>query len=93
MVDYIEEQNEVSFDKRERIMAKKSVAQKFREFLDASPDESNVPMTRGEIATAVAKKKRKAATKNRPLKSAAKKNVAKKSTSKSSENKKKSKRG
>jgi hypothetical protein len=51
----------------------KSIVQKFKDFLDASPAESNKPMTRGEIATTRAKKKRKTATANRATKTANKK--------------------
>jgi hypothetical protein len=69
-------------------MAKKSIAQKLRDFLDASPAESNVPMTSDEIGAVEAKKKRKAAAKKRSAKSGAKKM----STKKSRKGKKKSKR-
>jgi hypothetical protein len=52
-------------NKKERLMAnKKSVS------VDTS---DNTPMTIGEIATAVAKKKAKGATRKRPIKTAAKK--------------------
>ena len=54
-------------NKRERIMAKKSVSGDSRDASD------NTPMTIGEIATAVAKKKTKGATKKRAIKTAAKK--------------------
>jgi hypothetical protein len=69
-------------------MAKKSIAQKLRDLLDGSPDESNVPMTSGEIGKVEANKKRKPAAKKRSAKSGAKK----KSTKKSKKGKKKSKR-
>jgi hypothetical protein len=49
-------------------MPKKSMAQQFRDFRA----DSNEPMTKGEIRIAVGKKKRKAATKKRSLKSAKK---------------------
>jgi hypothetical protein len=39
-------------------MAKKSIAQKLRDCLDASPAESNVPITSDEIGAVEAKKKR-----------------------------------
>jgi hypothetical protein len=58
-------------------MAKKSIAQKMRDFLAASPPESNVPMTSGEIAAVEARKKRTA--KKRSAKSGAKKKSTKKS--------------
>jgi hypothetical protein len=48
-------------------MAKKSVSGDTRDASD------NIPMTIGEIATAVAKKKTKGATKKRVIKAAAKK--------------------
>jgi hypothetical protein len=54
-------------NKRERIMAKMSVSGDSRDASD------NTPMTIGEIATAVAKKKTKGATKKRAIKTAAKK--------------------
>jgi hypothetical protein len=54
-------------NKRERIMAKRSVSGDSREASD------NTPMTIGEIATAVAKKKARDATKKRGMKIAAKK--------------------
>jgi hypothetical protein len=69
------------FLNREGTMAK-SFTDKFRDFVKASATESNKPMTRGEIATAVARKKRKAATKKRASKKATKaapKKAAKKS--------------
>jgi hypothetical protein len=44
-------------------MAKKTIAQKFRDFLDES-HESNKPMTRKEIKTTEAKKKKRAAKKS-----------------------------
>jgi hypothetical protein len=69
-------------------MAKKSITEQFRDFLRASPAQSNKPMTKGEIATAVGKKKRKAADKQRASKSPAKKKTA----SKKSKRTKKSKR-
>jgi hypothetical protein len=69
-------------------MAKKSITEQFRDFVDALPAESNKPMTGKEIATTEAKKKSKA---KRAAKVAAKraKNAAPKSAKKS---KKKSKR-
>jgi hypothetical protein len=57
-------------------MAKKSIAQKMRDFLAASPPESNVPMTSGEIAAVEARKKR--AAKKRSAKSDSKKESTKK---------------
>jgi hypothetical protein len=63
-------------------MAKKTIVEKFRDFMEASSDKSNKPMTKGEIATAVKKKKRKAATKTwaaESAKKAAPKKTAKKS--------------
>jgi hypothetical protein len=53
-------------------MPKKTMVEKFREFMEASSDKSNKPMTGGEIATAGTKKKRKAAAKKRSTKAAAK---------------------
>jgi hypothetical protein len=48
--------------------------------MEASSDKSNKPMTKGEIATAVTKRKRKAATKKRSAtKSSQKKKKDKKS--------------
>jgi hypothetical protein len=72
-----------------RIMAKKSITEQFRDFLDALPAESNKPMTGREIATVRAKKKVKA---KRTAKAAAKKakNPAPKKSAKKS--RKKSKR-
>jgi hypothetical protein len=69
-------------------MAKKSIAEQFRDFVDALPAESNKPMTGKEIATAEVKKKSKA---KRAAKVAAKraKNAAAQSAKKS---KKKSRR-
>jgi hypothetical protein len=60
--------------------------QKNGERVAATTAESNEPMTKGEIATTVAKKKRKAATKRRSSKSAKKKTAksAKKSKKKKS---------
>ncbi len=58
-------------------MAKKTFTEKFRDFVKASPAESNVPMTRKEIATAQARKKKKQATANRATKKAAKKTAKK----------------
>jgi hypothetical protein len=63
-------------------MAKKTIAQKFRDFLDAAPAESNKPMTKGEIARTVAKKKRKAASKKGSSKSPARKKAAPKKSKK-----------
>jgi hypothetical protein len=62
-------------------MAKKTFTEQFRDFVKASPGQSNVPMTRKEIATAQAKKKTKQATANRAAKKTAKK-TAKKVTKK-----------
>jgi hypothetical protein len=53
-------------------MAKKTIVEKFRDFMEASSDKSNKPMTKGEITTAVTKRKRKAATKKRTAKAAKK---------------------
>lgn len=63
-------------------MPKKSMAQQFRDFRDTSPGESNEPMTKGQIGISVAKNKRKAATKKRALKVAAKTKSAKKTKAK-----------
>jgi len=41
-------------------MAKKSITEQIRDFVDALPAKSNKPMTGKEIATARAKKKSKA---------------------------------
>jgi hypothetical protein len=64
-------------------MPKKSLMEKFKAFVEASPSESNEPMTKGEIATAMARKRRKGAATKRPAKAAskmkAKKAVKKKS--------------
>jgi hypothetical protein len=63
-------------------MLKKTIVEKFRDFMEASSDKSNkpMPMTKGEIATAVTKRKRKAATKKRSAtKSSQKKKKDKKS--------------
>jgi hypothetical protein len=69
----------------DEVMAK-SIMKQFRDFVDASPAESNKPMTSKEIATAGAKKKSKAertkaATKK--AKTSAPKKSAKKSRKKS----------
>jgi hypothetical protein len=64
-------------------MAKKTIVEKFREFMEASSDQSNKPMTKAEIATAVKKRKRKAATKKRSAKSSKKKATPKKKGKKS----------
>jgi hypothetical protein len=60
----------------EGTMAKKSIVDQFRDFVKASSAESNVPMSKGEIAKARAKKKAKNA-KKRSVKSAAKKKAMK----------------
>jgi hypothetical protein len=52
-------------------MPKKSIMERFKAFVEASPSESNEPMTKGEIATAMARKRRKGAAK-RPAKAASK---------------------
>jgi hypothetical protein len=52
-------------------MPKKSIMEKFKAFVEASPSESNEPMTKGEIATAMARKRSKGAAK-RPAKGASK---------------------
>ena len=59
----------------------KTVADRFKDFMNASTSQSSKPMTKREIATVVGKKKRKAATRKRSLKSHAKKKVAKKAKS------------
>jgi hypothetical protein len=64
-------------------MAKKTIAEKFKDFMETSSDNSNKPMTKGEIATTVAKKKRKASTKKRTAKKTAKKAAPKKKAKKS----------
>jgi hypothetical protein len=76
--------------KREGIMAKKTIIEKFKEFLDASSAESNEPMTGGEIATAKANNKSKAAAKKRSSKSTGKTKTAPKKAKKKT---KKAKRG
>lgn len=58
-------------------MPKKTIVEKFREFMEASSDNSNKPMTKGEIATAVTKRKRKAAIRKRSAKTAGKQSVKK----------------
>jgi hypothetical protein len=71
---------EVAADHRERNMAKKSIREQFRGFVEASPAESNKPMTGGEIARAMVKKKAKGARALRAIETAkAGKNRAKKS--------------
>jgi len=64
---------------RERIVAKKSFMDKFKEFVEAST-ESNVPMTGREIAKTKAKKKAKESAVKRAT---ASKTKAKKTTKKS----------
>jgi hypothetical protein len=71
-------------------MAKKTIIEKFKEFLDASSAESNEPMTGGEIATAKANNKSKAAAKKRSSKSTGKTKTAPKKAKKKT---KKAKRG
>jgi hypothetical protein len=61
-------------------MAKKSIAQRFRDFLKESTHQSNKPMTRKEIAKTEAKKEKKRAVK---AKTAAKKSAKKKATRRS----------
>lgn len=58
-------------------MPKKTIVEKFRDFMEASSEKSNKPMTKGEIATAVTKKKRKVATEKRSAKTDANKSVKK----------------
>ena len=65
--DYRLQKKYLAGNKRERIMAKKSVSGDSRDASD------NTPMTIGEIATAVAKKKTKGATKKRAIKTAERK--------------------
>ena len=64
-------------------MPKKSLMGKIQSFCRGIPSESNEPMTKGEIATAMARKRSKGAATKRPAKAAskmkAKKAVKKKS--------------
>jgi hypothetical protein len=53
----------------------KSISKQFRDFVDASPAESNKPMSQSEVATAVARKK---ATAVRPLRKVQPKKASKK---------------
>jgi hypothetical protein len=63
-----------AIEREGEIMAKKSVARKSTRGDSPALDSSdNAPMTRREIATAVAKKKKKGATKKRASKKTAKK--------------------
>ena len=66
---------------RERIVAKKSLMDKFKEFVEGSA-ESNVPMTGREIANTMAKKKAKgaAAKRAKASKKKAKKTISTKKT-------------
>ena len=80
-------------------MTKKSVMQLFKDFVDASPAQSNEPMTSREIAAARATNKPRRAAAKRATKTAAKKAskkakkaAPKRSATKSRKAKKKSKR-
>ena len=90
--------NSKSGSARERIIvAKKSLMDKFKEFVEAST-ESNVPMTGREIAKTKAKKKAKtsavkrAIASNKTAKKASKKSTKRRSKKKSKKAGKKSKR-
>ena len=71
---------------------KKSIIQKFRDFVEASSPQSNEPMTGTEIATARTRKRTKGAAAKRATAKAAKKNAKKAAKKSSKKAKKKSKR-